>query len=339
VDAVGNAQGNDAMSPETGTVSLRCTSCGGWLDQTKDPGLLDCAHCGLGHLQLVGESIGIYEPVGRLGRRRASRRLHAGLRERGVKGASLEAAQLLHVPFWQIEGKLVGWQRFGRPVETKVRRDLDGIELPLKEIEIEERSISQPLLSSIAACDSRQLGLLGIAHRAQQMRMRPFTPDETGEDAVAVVLRGAASARRQARDTHIAKLCPRNARGLVQRFALLRCTSRLLYYPIWKFRYVSAGRHHGAVMDGMSGELLEGSYPHVLRRTDQGWFVAATASAFLAGLAGVLGLFFLGGWMFHRLRRSPNASSVADLAGWLSSELTPSREETRPFGPRTEGHT
>jgi hypothetical protein len=325
------------MRAEAGTVSLRCTSCGGWLDQTKDPGLLDCAHCGLGHLQLVGETIGIYEPVGRLGRRRASRRLHEGLRERGVKGASLGVAQLLHVPFWQIEGKLVGWQRFGRPVETRVRRDIEGTELPLKEIELEERSISQPLLASIAACDSRQLGLLGIAHRAQQMRMRPFAPDDAGADTVAVALRGAAAARRQARDAHIAKLCPRNARGLVQRFALLRCTSRLLYYPIWKFRYVAGGRHYGAVMDGMSGDLLEGSYPKLLQRADQGWFVAATVSAFLAGLAWILGLFSLAGWTFHRLRRSSHASSVADLPGWLSSELTPAREETRPLGGRVEG--
>jgi len=320
---------------EKRTLALRCTRCGGWLESRDDPALLACGHCSLVHLQQAEAAIAVFEPVGRIGRRRAGRIVQAALRKRGVRGSGLDSCELHYLPFWQIEGKLVGWHRFRRRVQ---RADGEDASLSVTmELRVEEEVLSQELTASIPACDVRSFGLMGIAERAKQLRLRPFSLDvqEERDGAVArraPVLQGHAAALRQARDGRIAQMRRRDTTTLSRRVALVRTRVHLIYYPVWRLGIRHPKGRFSVDLDGLNGSILDGSYPATAVSGSRGWLAATACAGFVAGIAWVFGLVTLGAWLWHRLRRSDDVRSLADLAGWLSTELGAPRDEMRELG-------
>jgi hypothetical protein len=321
---------------------IRCERCGGALVQSVDSHGLRCEYCSTHYLSVsgmtvqgdthadatdvgardprlkaFGERVDALTPAGRLGRRRVLHAFQDSLRAAGVKGHAVERVRLQMLPFWQIEGKLVGWQRFEQPLAAPSEDELP-MELRQRYESIEE-SLSREVVASFPACDVRTHGLMGIAHRVAGLRLRSFSLDElSGEHEACAVIHPASAALRTAREYHASRLAPANARGLKQRTTFVRTRLRIIYYPVWSLEYRSGGDAFLATIDGVSGRVLTGSRPAWSRDQSRFWLGAAAFAGWAAGLHWPLGLYALASWSFFRIR----SAGRVRLMGWLSRELT-----------------
>lgn len=297
---------------------LRCVECGGRLRSTRDPQLHRCQHCERLQIQCDDAGVEAFAPAGRLGRRRSAAALREFLHARGVRGHEVKSLRLRWLPFWQVEGRLVGWMRYRVAREAQPGEEFSQAGL----IDLKEESVARPVQLSMAACDARGMGLLGLAYRLEGLRLRPLSLDALGPDEEAcAVLMPASMALRRARDLSAAGLLPKGAQRAVVRHSLIRSHLRLIYYPLWIVRYQVRGRELQLVLDGMSGRALAGAAPRLTRDHSPSWLGAAAISGFVAGWSGALGVVASLAWAAHRSRRDAERARRIGVGAWLSDEL------------------
>jgi hypothetical protein len=307
---------------------LSCRRCGGALVATPDPEQLLCGYCGFAFLRTEGDTVAAYAPAGRYGRRRAAQALTAELEKRHVMGFAIEQATLVHLPYWQVEGKLVGWQRYREKVAPPAGGASGSPSQPA--VRDVEETISRDVVASFPACDVRGYGLLGVAHRVAGLSLRPLSLEALGNDQIACApVTSAAAALRSTRLYYGSRLTKPHATTTRQRLSLLRTRVRLIYYPVWRLRYRSGGRRYQATLDGMQGHLLKATLPHRVPGRAWAWSLAASASGFAAGIHPVAGALTFGGWLLWRLRSDGLHGRPRELMGWLSRELSGARTEVR----------
>jgi hypothetical protein len=269
-------------------------------------------------------------PTARIGRRAAASAVSRQVAAQGVRGFAVQSTQLLYVPFWQLELKLVGWQRYRlrradprrHPHREESALPIEVSAAPAVADEPVQELVARDVSHSAAACDARDLGLIGIADRLPTLKLRPFDPDRLRLDELAcAVVHPLAVARRGARLYHGARLAPAGAVELRQRLDILRAHAQLVYYPVYRVRYRSAGLTHWATVDGVRGRVLAGTRPLRLPDRTPAWLAAGAASGLCAGLHPALGLLALGAWTWARLRARQGPVSGASLSAWLSDEL------------------
>jgi len=299
-----------------------------------DSELLQCAYCGHRFLDEYRGDAASYAPVGRLGRRRALSVLRRALSQVSVKGHVVEQAQRLHLPFWDVQAKLVGWQRYRRrlPATVNASSGLPEVVEP-SQVEMKEETFGRNVSYSTAACDPREYGLTGISGRARFLSLRPFQLDRVPPDeTVCAVLKPASVVLRQARLYHAARSVPRDARRPAQRVMLIRPRIRLIYYPVWRLRYRSMGRPFEAIVDGLQPHILKGSYPVVVNDALETWLAAGAAAGLLAGLSTTLGTLGAIGWSANRLLRDGVQGREGEISAWVRRQVGGKRVVVRTLG-------
>ncbi len=312
---------------------LSCPRCAGMLEMSDgDPEAMRCAYCGHNFLDWDDEGIASFAPTGRLGRRRALRALRDALSEVGVRGHVVEEARRFHLPFWYLEAKLVGWQRY-RKKRAANREQIH----PLPESlgageEIEEESFGHNIIYSTPACDLRDFGLLGVAGRTQRLSLRPFELEAVASDeTVCAVLRSRSVILRRARLYHAARVTPKRARHCVQRILLVRPRMRLIYYPVWRLRYRARGLAMEAAVDGLRPQLLRGSYPQREGDRLSLWIGSGGLSGLAAGVSPTLAVAGTVGWVLWRLTQDSVSGRRGELGAWLRRQVGGKRITIKSF--------
>jgi len=245
------------------------------------------------------------------------------LAEVGVKGHVVEEARRIHLPFWDLQAKVVGWQRWKQPVPgSRVETGAAGPDASALRYELREESFGRNVSFSTPACDLREFGLVGVAGRVGSMRLRPFQFDRVpvGE-VICGVLKPASVALRQARLYYAARASCRNAFRPVQRVLLVRPRVRLIYYPVWRVRYRSMGGSFEVVIDGLKPRILEGSYPTVEADHLPAWIAAAATGGLVAGVNLPVALAGSIAWTTSRLVRAGVNGRKGELAAWLRRQV------------------
>jgi hypothetical protein len=304
---------------------LVCRHCGGALARSADPEQLLCRYCGAGFLEREGGQVAAFAPAGRIGRRRAAVVLARALGEAGVRGHAVHEAVLFHIPFWQVEGKLVGWQSYQKRETVGPRSAVSnegGRPLELTETRAVEEILSRNVVASFPACDVRGFGLLGVAHQVEHLTLRSFSIEALAVGEIACgVIHSASFALRTTRLFYASRLLPVQGSHVRQRLSLIRTRMRLIYYPMWKLRYRSAGRAYEAIVDGVRKRVVRGSHPVSLRDHAPAWLGAGGIAGFLMGVHPVLGSLAAGTWLVSRVRGADVHGRPRELAGWLTQEL------------------
>jgi len=300
--------------------------------------MMACSYCGHRFLDSDSRGVASFAPVGRLGRRRALRALRKELHANGVRGHVVEAAERIHLPFWYLEAKLVGWQRYHRRRPT-VSRVGEG--LVLEEggaLELEEECFGHNVVHSSPACELREFGILGVASKAQQLRLRPFQADSVPSgETVCSVLSSRATVLRRARLYYAARSLPQGARRASQRVLLVRPRLRIIYYPVWRLRYRAHGQAFEVVVDGLQPTVLRGSVPRTEDDHLLPWLVTGGVAGMAAGLNPLLAGAASLAWAVTRSIRDGISGRPGEITAWLGAQLGGRRFRPRSIeqGPRS----
>ncbi|RKZ13508.1 hypothetical protein DRQ32_01440 [bacterium] len=307
---------------------MACLRCGGGLDSTVDESLLHCRYCGTDHQVLEEESVPASMPARWDSSRDAREALRSHLRERGIKKSVTAEVDLHWLVFWRIRAKLVGWQfyqkRPDQPARSEKREDGSERTVSLMPAERVEELVARDVDVTLPGCDSRAFDLVGISDRVDSVEWVPFSSGRTGEMShVASVAVPRRVALRRAELLRKGGLVPRGATGAVQRLSLLRSRSRLLYYPVWRLHFTVSGRPGIANIDAVRSKVLGGQCVGPMRSPAPGWYAAAGAAGWMAGIHPALAAFSLAGWVLHRGGKGGASGGPGDWGRWVSEELGP----------------
>jgi hypothetical protein len=313
-------------STASGPEGIACLRCGGSLDPTPDEAHLHCRYCGTDHEVLEEESVPASMPTEWAASRDAREVVRAALRDRGLGSSVTTETDLWWLVFWRIRAKLVGWQFYqkrpelaGRPEK---RDDPHEFSRHLQPAERVEELIARDVDVTLPACDTRAFDLVGISDRVRSVDWTDCNEERLGERShrAAVTLPRSAALRR-AELLRMGGLVPRGATGAVQRISLLRARARLLYYPVWRIHFTTAGTPGVANVDAVRSRLLGGYCVGRQRSAAAGWYAAAGAAGWVAGVHPAFTLFGVAGWALHRGTRTGARGGVDDWGRWLSDEL------------------
>jgi hypothetical protein len=313
---------------QAGPEGVACLRCGGALDSTADEAFLHCRYCGTDHEVLEEESVPASMPPKWCTSKEAREALRKELRARGIRSSVTTEVDLHWLVFWRIRAKLVGWQFYqkrpepvGRPVKREDGSEVKPIQMPAERV---EELVARDVDVTLPACDSRSFDLVGISDRVDQIEWVPFSAERAGEKShLASVAMPRTAALRRAEFLRRGGLVPRGATGAVQRVSLLRARARLLYYPVWRLHFTVAGQPGTANIDAVRSRVLGGHCVGPRRSPAPGWYAAAGAAGWIAGIHPALAAFGLAGWALHRGGKRGARGGLEDWGRWLSEELGP----------------
>jgi len=275
----------------SGLLTLSCPSCGGLLRTSEGNTNTVCSHCDT-PLLLQG-AVNRYIVESSVSATHALRSVRRKLEEfsRGVYArCRVRKPFLAYVPFWLISCRMDGYVFGVRPVyrEKKVRAAVEGddggaqgtIVRTIKQrkgVRAEEHQVSNGIDMMISAARLEPLGIpslgknsqmalggMALGRRGAGLPMKVFDfedlPPETHvvDPAVSIL-----EAREEAGE-YVSRICDGTGTGLEQRFMYLAVTGsreRLIHYPLWTVDYSLDGRSFRIVVDGVSGEVLRGTFP------------------------------------------------------------------------------
>jgi hypothetical protein len=298
------------------------------LDHTLDEAFLHCRYCGTDHEVLEEESVPASMPQGWASSKDAREALREQLRSQKIRSSVTTEVDLHWLVFWRIRGKLVGWQFYQKRPDPAPRADqktdggqFGGTLMPAERV---EELVARDVDVTLPACDSRSFDLVGISDRVEAVEWVPFSAERVGESShLASVVVPRAAALRRAELLRCGGLVPRGATGAVQRISLLRARARLLYYPVWRLHFTIAGRPGIANVDAVRSRVLGGHCVGVGSSPALGWYAAAGAAGWVAGIHPAIAVFTLAGWILHRGRKGGPRGGIDEWGRWMSEELGP----------------
>jgi DNA-directed RNA polymerase subunit RPC12/RpoP len=270
-----------------------CPNCGGALRVHEGEKSVRCGYCGSALLVAAprGTRSFILKPQITPGKARlaAIRWISEGSNGRvGAREAGIVDQRLIHVPFWRLRGRVMGWLSGER---TKVVRAETTSDDPrstdVRTTMREERSPYSRLLFkridwSAPACVLPSLGLQGISFRTDFLEWDVLDSKRRREHTVALPTRSERAARRDAMGyvAHFAAAAATRVRA--SRFHLFDDTFSLYYYPVYLLRYRRGERIYAVTVDACSGLVVRGEAPARRRVNARRLFFAPAALAALA---------------------------------------------------------
>ncbi len=169
-----------------------------------------------------------------------------------ARGAQLQEAFLVHLPFWAVWGRGVAYA-FG---QVKVGSGDN------ERWEPREKKAARELTWNSPACEVGEFGVRGIS--LEGCPLEPFNPDALHRTGMVFEPVGAETGALEA----ARKDFEATIRGAVEMGRTAQLFTRLvrtrlgvLYYPLWVLRYLYRGRAFQVVVDGVKGEVLYGKAP------------------------------------------------------------------------------
>ncbi|MBN1885085.1 MAG: hypothetical protein JW876_06140 [Candidatus Krumholzibacteriota bacterium] len=320
------------------TYGVACPACGGSLGVQEGERSVCCEYCG--SALVVVDPAGVrsfaMDPRITAGKARLTA-LHHLAEETGgrirARHASIVDLRLVHVPFWRMHGRLVGWlagnEIHRRQVEV-LRPDGHGGERLVMTTNEERRPFAKLVFKHIdwsaPACSLRRLGLRGIAFRSRFIRWRPFDHRLGDEGSFAFPMISPGQAERDA-FAYLTNLCaPTGAEVRASRFDLLGSEFSLYYYPVYLLRYRHGRRIYTITVDGNDGSVLRGETPPRRQADLRTFFFVPALFALLAGLwlpavAIAAGIVYVRDLVQARGMMPPHRWLAARLDRWFGGEL------------------
>lgn len=275
----------------SGLLTLSCPSCGGLLKTSEGNTNTVCSHCDT-PLLLQGV-VKRYIIESAVDSTTALRSVRKKLEEvsRGVfSTCRVRKPFLAYVPFWIISNRVDGYVFGVKPVyrEKKVisatENNDGGAQVTIvrtikqrKGIRAEEHQISNGIDMIISAANLEPLGIPSLGVRSQmslsgmalgrsgsKLPMKVFDSEELPQGAHVVDPSVSISEARKESAEFVSRLCEGVGVGLEQRSMYLAVTGtreRLVHYPLWTVDYVLGSRNFRIVVDGVTGEVLKGTFP------------------------------------------------------------------------------
>ena len=270
-----------------------CPSCGGALQIHDGERSIRCGYCGSALCVTTPRGTRSFYLRPKISEGKARLQAIHCIDERtggriSPRNASIIDMKLMHVPFWRMRGRLMGWVSGDRVKIERVEAAGDDPALRGANATVREERIPCARLVfkrvdwSTPACVLPCLGLQGISLRTDFLSWELVDQRKRGEHGVALPTRSEREARGDALHylTHLAIPAGTNVRA--SRFHLFDSSFSLYYYPIYFLRYGFAGRIYAITIDGASGAVLHGDVPERRRLAARGLFFIPAALAFLA---------------------------------------------------------
>lgn len=270
-----------------------CPSCGGALRVHEGERSVRCGYCGSALLVSAprGTQSFILKPAITPSKARlaAIRWIAEESNGRlGARDASIMDQRLMHVPFWRLRGRVMGWLSGERAKMVRVEAaSEDPRSNDVRSTMREERSPYARLVFkridwSVPACVLPSLGLQGISFRTDFLEWDVLDAKRRREHPVALPTRSEAAARRDAMAyiVHFATAAATRVRA--SRFHLFDDTFSLYYYPVYLLRYRHGERIYAITVDGCSGLVVRGEAPPRRRVNARRIFFAPAVLAVLA---------------------------------------------------------
>jgi hypothetical protein len=166
--------------------------------------------------------------------------------------ARVSDAFLVHLPFWNVNGRGLGWG-FGK---KKVSSGKSTHYVP-KEIRV-----AQELHWNRAACDVHEFGVNQVKIEGRQTV--PFDPQVLHHSGMVFEPVGSSAETLKSANQAFEQELNAKIRLSKQTQLFVRIVNprlSLVYYPLWVVRYIVLGRAFQVVVDGYSGEVLYGKAP------------------------------------------------------------------------------
>jgi hypothetical protein len=306
-----------------------CPSCGGALRIHDGERSIRCGYCGSALLITTprGTRSFLLNPKISDGKARLLAIHHVEETTHGritPRNASIIDMQLVHVPFWRMRGRLMGWISGQRVSLERARTRADDAGLGETDGPLQEERVAYARLVfkrvdwSTPACALPSLGLQGISLRTDFLEWETLDGAARRGHDVALPTRSAAETKRDALTylTHL--VIPAGTSAVASRFHLFDSSFSLYHYPIYFLRYLHAGRIYSITVDGCSGAIIRGDVPGERRIDAKGLFFVPAVLAFLA--LTYLPLVFIGASALY-VYDSIEAHSPLAPHRWLAKRL------------------
>lgn len=285
--------GIEAPSGPAETFGVTCPRCGGSLRVREGERSITCEYCGSGLVVTRPRGVRSFVLQADItpGKARITALHHLAAETGGrvkARHASIVDINLIHVPFWRMHGRLMGWV-CGEKISTReVEVPAPGPqnERTVKTVREERHPFAKLVFKrvdwSTPACTLRHLGLQGISLKTRMLHWDIFDHELRGDQQFALPMKSARRARGDA-FTYLTKIAaPAHARVRASRFHLAGSTFSLYYYPVYFVRYRHAGRIYTITIDGSDGRVLRGDTPRRREINLKTLLFVPAAIAFLA---------------------------------------------------------
>jgi hypothetical protein len=267
-----NPQAPQTEKPVRRTIALVCKECGGAIQLAEGAKIANCPSCATSFV--VTTPVGIqryYVPPSLTTKEAALLAAEATLNGLGIQSRSLNDAQLVFAPLWDVQGEVEGWISWKRPVRQVVIEDvvtspIHGVEPVTVKKVLEEggerykRMVSWEGRYIIPGIKVGEYGLYGVKDE-QFPLLKPYDEGEmhkfgtifTSQDpsegdalehAREYYLKYVLSPYGQAEEVHHRLKVTRQGLPL------------LIYYPVWIVRYLSGRKIYRMTLDAVTGNLV-----------------------------------------------------------------------------------
>ena len=282
-----------ATREPTPAYGATCPECGGTIRINEGDRSVRCGYCGSA-LYVVSprgvQSYVLQPKVTPAKARLASIHYmtgHTGGRI-GAHNTSIIDMRLIHVPFWRMRGRLMGWISGDRvkavSVETTPENPSASPVYPT--VRDEHESYSRLLFKrvdwSTPACALPCLGLQGISLRTGFLEWDVLDGARRSEHTIALPMRSERNVRKDALSYLTRLAVPAGTTVRASRFHLFDSTFSLHYYPVYMLRYGCAGRMYTITIDGANGAVVHGEVPRKRRVDAKALFFTPAVLAFFA---------------------------------------------------------
>ena len=284
-----------ASAPEPAVASgATCPECGGSIRVNEGDRSVRCGYCG--SALYVAAPRGVQSFILRPKTTPAKARL-AAIRYIAEKtnnrlrtrDASIADLKLIHVPFWRLRGRLMGWVSGEKTALVKVETvsdDPGGASQARTTVRAEHTPYSRLVFKrvdwSAPACILPCLGLQGISQRTGFLDWDVLDDRKRCEHTTVLPTRSERRVRRDALSSLKRLAVPAGASIHSSRFHFFDSRLSLHYYPVYLLRYRCAGRLYTITIDAGNGAVVRGDVPRKRRIDTKKLFFAPAALAFLA---------------------------------------------------------
>lgn len=276
------------------TYGAACPLCGGSLRVHEGEKSVHCRYCASALYITIPRGVKSFLMLPKVtsgkGRLAALRYLSEKTGGR-VKGrhASIVETKLIHIPFWRMHGRLIGWmcgQKTGRkeveytvPAEygERVCTRMDETSEPFSKLSFKRVDWSMP------ACMTPHLGLQGISLKTRFLDWEIFDQKHRSKHNVALPMLSAERARKDAFSYLRRLAAPMGTTIGASRFHLFDNRFSLYYYPIYFLRYRHGKRIYSITIDGCDGHIIRGETPETIKVDPRGLFFIPAVMALVAG--------------------------------------------------------
>lgn len=286
------AQGAAAQEP-TSAYGATCPECGGTIRINEGDRSVRCGYCGSALYVVSPRGVQSYilQPKVTPAKARLSSihymTGHTGGRI-GAHNTSIIDMRLIHVPFWGMRGRLMGWISGDRVKTVKVETTSEnpGTSQAYTTLRDDHESYSRLLFKrvdwSTPACVLPCLGLQGISLRTGFLDWDVLDDAKRAEHTIALPMRSERNVRKDALSYLERLAVPVGTTVRASRFHLFDSTFSLHYYPVYVLRYGCAGRMYTITIDGANGDVVHGEIPRTRRLDLKALFFTPALLAFFA---------------------------------------------------------